>query len=268
MTAVLALSRAGQVLRRSRRRAGALDARLPAGAPSLRGAAWAGLAGAACPRRRPVPPCPGRGHDGPTSWADPSLVQTWGTRFSVYVVPAEGPFAVFTLGRLPDDAAGPAARGADHGPASTSSSPAGRMDLPRGGWRPGRRPQHVEIRGADRHRAHQVGGRPAAICGAVPAARRRPVDARLELARRYLHVFGPGTAESFAEVGGGPAPGRCPGDVGRAGAGLTPVRKGPVGAGWILADDEPGVPLGTGRRGAGPPAAQRRRLLPAARGRS
>src|SRR3712207_7028715 len=33
----------------------------------------------------------------------------------------------------------------------------------------------------------------------VPAPEVDPVDARLELARRYLHVFGPGTREGFAD---------------------------------------------------------------------
>jgi hypothetical protein len=39
---------------------------------------------------------------GPTTWEDPSLVQLWGPRFSVYVVAARD-LAVFSLGRLPDD---------------------------------------------------------------------------------------------------------------------------------------------------------------------
>lgn len=42
---------------------------------------------------------------GPPALEDPSLVQLWGPRFSTYVV-AERDRAVFTLGRLPDDAKG------------------------------------------------------------------------------------------------------------------------------------------------------------------
>jgi hypothetical protein len=38
-------------------------------------------------------------------WEDASLVQLWGPRFSAYVVPARD-HAVFSLGRLPDDARG------------------------------------------------------------------------------------------------------------------------------------------------------------------
>jgi hypothetical protein len=42
---------------------------------------------------------------GPSTWADPSLVQLWGPRFSVVVVAARD-LAVFSLGTLPDDAKG------------------------------------------------------------------------------------------------------------------------------------------------------------------
>jgi hypothetical protein len=38
-------------------------------------------------------------------WEDPSLVQLWGPRFSTYVAPARDR-AIFSLGRLPDDARG------------------------------------------------------------------------------------------------------------------------------------------------------------------
>ena len=38
--------------------------------------------------------------------------------------------------------------------------------------------------------------------GTVPAPKIDPLDARAELARRYLHVLGPGTPETFAEWAG------------------------------------------------------------------
>jgi hypothetical protein len=87
----------------------------------------------------------------------------------------------------------------------------------------------------------------------VPPPDVDPADARRELARRYLHVFGPTTAEAFAEWAGiAPAGGRAVFDA-SAGS-LTPVAT-PVGDAWILTEDErafraPG--------GAGPAA----RLLP------
>ena len=70
----------------------------------------------------------------------------------------------------------------------------------------------------------------------VPPPALDPGDARLELARRYLHVFGPTTAEAFAEWAGiAPARGRATFDA-LAGS-LTPVGT-PVGDAWILAKDE------------------------------
>ena len=87
----------------------------------------------------------------------------------------------------------------------------------------------------------------------VPPPDVDPRDARLELARRYLHVFGPATAAGFAQWAGiGPAGGRAAFE-GLAGS-LTPVRT-PVGDAWILASDEP-----TFRAGGGPAAPAR--LLP------
>ena len=87
----------------------------------------------------------------------------------------------------------------------------------------------------------------------VPPPDVDPRDARLELARRYLHVFGPGTAAGFAQWAGiGPAGGRAAFEA-LAGS-LTPVRT-PVGEAWILTADEP-----TFRAGGGPVAPAR--LLP------
>ena len=71
----------------------------------------------------------------------------------------------------------------------------------------------------------------------VPPPEVDPRDARLELARRYLHVYGPTTPEAFAGWAG---------IASRGGAAafetlrrsLTPVRT-PVGDAWILARDEP-----------------------------
>jgi Winged helix DNA-binding domain len=41
----------------------------------------------------------------PATWEDPSLVQLWGPRFSVFVVAARD-LPVFSLGTMPDDAKG------------------------------------------------------------------------------------------------------------------------------------------------------------------
>jgi Winged helix DNA-binding domain len=60
--------------------------------------------------------------------------------------------------------------------------------------------------------------------------------ARLELARRYLHAYGPATSEAFGEwagIGGRPAVVAFQ----ALGESLAPVRT-PVGAAWILSQDE------------------------------
>jgi hypothetical protein len=71
----------------------------------------------------------------------------------------------------------------------------------------------------------------------VPRPEIDPQDARLELARRYLHVFGPTRAAAFAKWAGiGSAEGRAAFD---ALAGEVLAVRTPIGDGWILASDEP-----------------------------
>ncbi|MGH2477805.1 MAG: hypothetical protein ACRDIL_21360, partial [Candidatus Limnocylindrales bacterium] len=69
-----------------RRRVGALDERLPRRATSLRSAAWAGLPDS-MPRAALLSIHARVEGTEPSTWEDPSLVQLWGPRFSVYVVP-------------------------------------------------------------------------------------------------------------------------------------------------------------------------------------
>ena len=87
-----------------RRSVQALDERLPAGADSLRQAAWAGLQDS-MPRAALLSIHARVEGTEPSTWEDASLVQLWGPRFSAYVVAARD-LAVFSLGRLPDDARG------------------------------------------------------------------------------------------------------------------------------------------------------------------
>ena len=80
-----------------------------------------------------------------------------------------------------------------------------------------------------------------------------PHEARRELARRYLHVFGPTTPAAFATWAGiGLAESAAAFDALKRS--LTAVRT-PIGEAWILARDEPAF-----RAPAGPAAAAR--LLP------
>jgi hypothetical protein len=78
-------------------------------------------------------------------------------------------------------------------------------------------------------------------------------DACRELARRYLHIFGPATAERFARWAGiaGSSAATAFASLVRS---LLPVRS-PLGDEWLLADDEPAM---RAAQPAGGPA----RLLP------
>jgi hypothetical protein len=73
----------------------------------------------------------------------------------------------------------------------------------------------------------------------VPAPKIDPADARRELARRYLHVFGPTTAESFARWAGVSRPAAADTFASLEGS-LLPVRS-PFGDEWLLAEDEPAM---------------------------
>src|SRR5512132_3491016 len=87
-----------------RRRVGALDERMPMGSKSLRQAAWAGLQDS-MPRAALLSLHARVDGVEPSTWEHPSLAQLWGPRYSTYVVPKRD-FALFSLGRLPDDARG------------------------------------------------------------------------------------------------------------------------------------------------------------------
>jgi hypothetical protein len=186
----------------------------------------------------------------PTIWADKSLVQVWGPRFSTYVVPARD-HALFTLGRLPD--AGSRRRRCEDVAERLDRFLAGRTMTDReagrglgmGGWL-----RYAAVTG--RVVIRWEGAR-APLVWTVPAPEIDPLEARRELARRYLHVFGPTTADSFATWAGiGAKEGAAAFES--LARGLTPVRT-PIGDAWILARDEPLL-----REAASPPAAAR--LLP------
>src|SRR3954469_13715753 len=82
-----------------RRRAMHLVERLPPG--SMRAAAWGGLQDSA-PRSAVISLAARVDGVAPDDWEHPDLVQIWGPRAAVYVVPAAD-FDVFTVGRLPRD---------------------------------------------------------------------------------------------------------------------------------------------------------------------
>ena len=188
---------------------------------------------------------------GPSAWEDPSLVQVWGPRYHVYVVAARD-LAVFSLGRLPDSGK----------TRLTAETLAARLH---------------ELLGATRMRYDEAGRalgvhgnflRYAALTGTlairwegarlptvwtVPPPEIEQAEASLELARRYLHIFGPTTPKGFAKwasIGTRKAAAVFD-DLGPS---LIPVHT-PAGDAWILGRDEP-----TMREPPGPAAAAR--LLP------
>ena len=234
-----------------RRHVGALDQRLPPGRRSLRLAAWAGLQDS-MPRAALLSIHARVEGTKPSTWEDSSLVQIWGPRHHAYVIPARD-LAVFSLGRLPDE--GSALRVAEDlavrldrflGGATMAFGEAGRA---LGEHNPNRL-RYAAPTGTILIRWD---GARQPIVWTVPPPEVAPFDARLELARRYLHIFGPTTPLAFAQWAGiGPKQGVATFDELRGW--LTPVRT-PVGDSWILTSDEP-----TFRVAPGPAASAR--LLP------
>jgi hypothetical protein len=233
-----------------RRRAGALEERLPAGADSLRVSAWVGLQDS-MPRAALLSIHARVAGTQPSTWEDPSLVQLWGPRYSAYVVAAPD-VAIFTLGRLPDE---PRAR-------KRAEDIAVRLGDVLGG----RTMRYGEA-------GHALGIHPNAIRYAAPTGRLRlrwdgarqplvwmtsapdvdPFEAREELARRYLHVFGPANGGAFATWAG--IRPRAAHDAWVALASSLMRARTPIGEAWILAEDEEAF-----RAGLAPPAGVR--LLP------
>jgi hypothetical protein len=218
-----------------RRRVGGLDARTPMGSESLERAAWAGLQDSM--PRAALLSLHARVEDvEPSTWAHPSLAQLWGPRYSTYVV-AKRDFGLFSVGRLPDDAKGrlraeqTAERLRCHlGEARMTDREAGRALGLGNSIRYAAPTGTVAIRWE---------GARAPTIWAVPAPEIDPADARRELARRHLHIFGPTTAESFARWAGISRRAAAAAYASLEGS-LLPVRT-PLGDEWLLADDEPVV---------------------------
>jgi hypothetical protein len=187
----------------------------------------------------------------PSTWEDSSLVQVWGPRYSAYVIPARD-LAVFSLGRLPDEV--DARRVAEDLAARVRVLLRGaRMTYGEAGRALGEIPNRLRYAAPTGTILIRWEGARQPTIWTVPRPEVDPTDARLELARRYLHVFGPTTAEAFAQWSGiGLRGGVAAFDALRRR--LTPVRT-PVGESWILTSDEPAF-----RAVPGPAASAR--LLP------
>ena len=208
---------------------------MPEGAESLRRAAWAGLQDS-MPRAALLSLHARVDGVNPATLEDPSLAQLWGPRYSAYVV-AKRDFALFSLGRHPEDAKG----------RLRAESTAERL--------------HAHLNGArmtDREAGRALGignslryaattgtvairwdGARAPIVWTVAGAQIDPADAGRELARRYLHIFGPTTADGFARWAG-ISRRSAANAFGSLEGSLVPVRS-PLGDEWLLADDEPAI---------------------------
>lgn len=217
-----------------RRRVSHLDERLPPGRESLERAAWAGLQDS-MPRAAVLSVharVEGVRHD---VWEDPAFVQLWGPRFSTYVVAARD-HAVFSLGRLPTDPSG----------LKRAQTTADRL---------------AEFIGRDRREQNATGkamgvnanafryagptgrvlirweGANKPLLWIVDPPDGDPAEARLELARRYLHVFGPATVDSFRQWAG--IKPKVAAEIFDGLTGELVEVSTPLGDGWILARDEP-----------------------------
>ncbi len=216
-----------------RRRAGSLDERLPAGAKSLRRAAWAGLQDST-PRAALLSIHARVSGAASTSWEHPSLVQLWGPRFSDYVVAAED-IPVFSLGRLPEDTRR-RARAQDAASRLHAFLDGRRMPFGLAGHEMGVPPNSLRYAAPTGTVLLRWDGSHQPVVWTVPPPEMDPWQARRELARRYLQIFGPATPASFARWAGIGRAEASKAFKGLAGA-LTPVRT-PVDDAWILADDE------------------------------
>jgi DNA glycosylase AlkZ-like len=170
----------------------------------------------------------------PTTWEDPSLAQLWGPRYSVFVV-AERDRAPFSLGTLPDDLKG--RRRAEELAERLHAYLRGRrMTYGEAGRGLGVHPNRLRYAAATGSVLIRWEGARQPTIWTAPAPGIDPSEARLDLARRYLHVYGPTTPSSFARWAGiGPGPARAAFEtLERA---LIPVTT-PIGDAWILARDE------------------------------
>jgi hypothetical protein len=174
--------------------------------------------------------------DGTTSgtWEHPSLVQVWGPRYSVFVVTAVD-LALFTVALLPDDPRG--RERAERLAAQLHGLLAEGVDsLEEAGPRAGVHPNAFRYAAATGTLLIRWDGARRPTISACPPPEMDPAEARLELARRYLHVLGPTTAASFARWSGLPA--SCSEAVFSGLRSSLVAVSTPIGDAWILASDE------------------------------
>ena len=239
MAAALDLSRE-QILAH-RLTANALHARLPPAPASLRLAGWAGFQDS-MPRAALLSIHARVKGTHAATLDDPALVQLWGPRFSVYVVAAPD-LGVFSLGRLPTDEKG--LRRAEELADLLETRLAGRrIAYAEAGAELGVHANRLRYAAPTGRLVLRWEGARAPVVWTVPPPEIDAAEARLELARRYLHVFGPTTPAAYARWAG--IDGRTARTVfASLTESLVPVQT-PIGDGWILASDEGGFRAPTG----------------------
>jgi hypothetical protein len=187
---------------------------------------------------------------GPSSWEDPSLVQVWGPRYNAYVVAARD-LPVFTLGRLPD-AGKTRAKAEDLAARLRTFLGPARMRYDEAGQALGVHGNSLRYAALTGTLAIRWEGARLPVVWIVPPPEIDAPQATLELACRYLHIFGPATPEGLAKWAGIGARKAAAAfdDLGS----LIPVQT-PLGDAWILSADEAAI-----REPPGPAAPAR--LLP------
>ena len=218
-----------------RRRVGGLEERVPISPESFRRAAWAGLQDS-MPRAAVLSLHARLEGVEPSILDDPSLAQLWGPRYSTYVV-AKRDFALFSLGRQLDN---PRRRERAERLAEQLRAHLGR------GRATDREIGRALGLGNEMRYAATTGtiairweGARAPVVWAVPAPKIDAAEARSELARRHLHVFGPTTADGFARWAGISRRSAAEAFASLEGS-LLAVRS-PLGDEWLLAEDEPAM---------------------------
>ena len=228
---VLQLSR--QQILAHRRKVSALGERLARSPRSLERAATVGLQDS-MPRAALLSIHARVSGTRPRTWEEPPLVQVWGPRYSAFVIP-ERDLAVFTLGRLPEE---PKARRRAEDVADRLEAALGeeRMDSRDAARIVGLHPSALRYAAPTGRFLIYWDGARQPLVWTVPAPAVDPFEARLELARRFLHVFGPAEPASFASWAGvRPKVAVATFDALRSE--LIAVGT-PIGEAWILAPDE------------------------------
>ena len=225
---------------------------MPPSPESLRTAAWAGLQDS-MPRAALLSLHARVEGIESSSWEDPSLAQLWGPRYSTYVVAARD-FALFSLGRLPDNAKSRlrAERIAEQLHAHLGGA---RMTDREAGEALGVNPNSFRYAAPTGTVAIRWEGARAPTVWTVVAPEIEPADACRSLARRYLNIFGPTTADGFARWAGISRSSAAAAFASLEGS-LLPVTS-PLGDELLLADDEPPMRVAAGETAAAPA-----RLLP------